>query len=148
MLSAIIQQIGKIEMKKPEERIHLIHLAVSAYPDLRPWILRNACIEKLRSETEIDEFKGLYYTYLSLLLHPSDGHEGARKDIELVKEWCRLSLNSDGENSFDSDEKRENFYQVASRKKRDYHLYRRDLPFLVDIAIKVSDVQLAIDLSK
>jgi hypothetical protein len=31
------------------------------------------------------ELKELYYTYLSLLLHPSDGHEAARHDHSLVQ---------------------------------------------------------------
>jgi hypothetical protein len=31
------------------------------------------------------ELKDLYYTYLSLLLHPSDGHEAARHDSSLVQ---------------------------------------------------------------
>ena len=36
-------------------------------------------------ETMKLELKDLYYTYLSLLLHPSDGHEAARHDSSLVQ---------------------------------------------------------------
>ena len=79
---------------KAERRRLIISLCVSAYPDLQPWQVKKACLEKssqsvVGAETRkhcTDEcLTELYYTYLSQLLNPLEGHEAARHDGNLVK---------------------------------------------------------------
>ena len=67
---------------------HLINFSVSAFPDLRPWQVRKACLvdeQNPENDVELDILAEFYYTYLSQLLHPSHGHDHARSDERLVK---------------------------------------------------------------
>jgi hypothetical protein len=48
------------------------------------WPEGDTATESLTGAMKV-ELKELYYTYLSLLLHPSDGHEAARHDSSLVR---------------------------------------------------------------
>jgi hypothetical protein len=92
MLSTVIQRLHLIRTEPtPERRLRTIDLCASAFPDVRPWQLRKECMpvedtatEPLTKALKV-ELKDLYYTYLSLLLHPSDGHEAARHDSSLVQ---------------------------------------------------------------
>jgi hypothetical protein len=75
----------------PERRLRTIDVCASAFPDVRPWQVKKECrpeadtgSEPLTEALKV-ELKDLYYTYLSLLLHPSDGHEAARNDSSLVQ---------------------------------------------------------------
>jgi hypothetical protein len=90
MLSAILVRLQGIQKEsKRDHRGDLMNICVSAYPDLRPWQVRKACVgagNSLSKEmTATDEaFHDMYYEYLSLLLDPSDGHDAARQDVDLV----------------------------------------------------------------
>lgn len=66
-----------------------MNICVSAYPDLRPWQVRKACMGTLRPSlddmtAEDVDFYEMYYEYLSMLLDPSEGHDAARRDAALV----------------------------------------------------------------
>lgn len=120
--------------------------------------MRCAC---LNGEKKDDQ---LYYSYLSRLLHPSEGQDRARMDGELVKvrvvvflllsqesisllcgllqEWCRMSLTKGRPGGI------ENFLQVASKFKREHMLYRRDVVFLLDISLSRDRRDLFVDLGK
>jgi hypothetical protein len=149
MLSAIIKQVRAIGHQKVDGRSHLIHLAVSAFPDLRPWLVRQGCMEGTDGDsTHGKDLEELYYVYLSLLLHPTDGHEAARQDADLVKEWCYLSVQGYENSNTNNPSKMMNFRVVASRRQPDYRLYRRDLPYLMDLAFQADEVELTLDLSK
>lgn len=91
MLSAIVTRLYGIR-KEPisDRRQDMMHICVLAYPDLRPWQVRQACLGN-EDTAPMDEVTGtgldfhkMYYDYLSLLLHPTDGHDAARQDAELV----------------------------------------------------------------
>jgi hypothetical protein len=84
MLSAILQKLHELKNGsiQAERQLALIDLCVSAFPDVRPWQVRKACID---GKNSLQELQPLYYTYLSLLLHPTDGHDNARNDGVLVK---------------------------------------------------------------
>eukprot|EP00548_Thalassiothrix_antarctica_P005859 CAMPEP_0194148652 /NCGR_PEP_ID=MMETSP0152-20130528/33629_1 /TAXON_ID=1049557 /ORGANISM="Thalassiothrix antarctica, Strain L6-D1" /LENGTH=1205 /DNA_ID=CAMNT_0038850315 /DNA_START=77 /DNA_END=3694 /DNA_ORIENTATION=+ len=143
MLSAIIKCTMKISEHKLEGQSHLIYLCVSAYPDFRPWLVRKGCLE---TEKTTDDLEEMYYVYLSLILHPSDGHDTARRDRKLVKEWCEISVKGDiGSDSY-SRSRLENFLVVASRKQPEYKMYHRDLPFLMELAMKIGRVKVAMEL--
>eukprot|EP00977_Amphora_coffeiformis_P000913 scaffold190_cov171-Amphora_coffeaeformis.AAC.38 len=89
------------------------------------------------------EFSDLYYTYLELLLHPTDGHDGARHDPALVKEYCTLSVK--GESTYRS--RRSNFLHVASRTSSNHLAYIRNLPLLLKLSMEASEFDLALDLA-
>lgn len=149
MLSAIIKQVLAIGHQKLAGRSHLIHLAVSAFPDLRPWLVRQGCMEGAGDgSTQGKDLEELYYLYLSLLLHPSDGHEAARQDVDLVKEWCYLSVQGEGHCTAYNRNKMINFHLVASRKQPDFRMFRRDLPYLMNLAFQTDEIELTLDLSK
>lgn len=44
------------------------------------------------STTDDIEFNEMYYEYLSLLLHPWEGHDAARQDKELVTVCININL--------------------------------------------------------
>lgn len=90
MLSAVVQLLYEIQNETNRERKRaIIDLATAAYPDLRPWQAKKACDVSRKntqaSEATREEMKNLYYSYLSLLLDPTDGHDAARRDPALVK---------------------------------------------------------------
>jgi hypothetical protein len=89
MLSAVMQLLQNILKEATHERKQaIIDLCVAAYPDIRPWQVENACNGGLD-----DGDNSLYYTYLSQLLHPLDGHESARLNSFLVKVICSVFEN-------------------------------------------------------
>lgn len=64
-----------------------IDLCVAAYPDLQPWLVRKECVseESFKNSDKIGFLSNLYYYYLSMILHPLDGHDSARRNGGLVK---------------------------------------------------------------
>jgi hypothetical protein len=94
-LSAVVSKLSIVRYDtKAERRRVLINLCMSAYPDIQPWQVREACLElppPVKSDTEIFKpcteecLRKLFYLYLSMLLHPVDGHNVARLDSNLVK---------------------------------------------------------------
>jgi hypothetical protein len=90
MLSAVLQRLREMRSDPSwDRRLTLMDVCSSAYPDVRPWQVRQECT-KLRKDSpnkkkESDEAEDLYYIYLSQILHPTDGHDTARHDSELVK---------------------------------------------------------------
>ena len=85
MLSAVLQRLQTIRSESSQRlRQMTVDLAASAYPDVQPWQVRRQCISPNQGDEDDEDFVDLYYTYLSLLLHPVDGHNTARKDRELV----------------------------------------------------------------
>mmetsp|Transcript_22595 Transcript_22595/g.34134 ORF Transcript_22595/g.34134 Transcript_22595/m.34134 type:complete len:839 (-) Transcript_22595:21-2537(-) len=143
MLSAILKCVLKLNEQKLEGRSHLINLCVSAYPDLRPWIVRKGCLETIEYSEDLEE---LYYVYLSLILHPSEGHDTARQDRKLVKEWCELSVKGKISDDAYSRSKFENFLVVASRHHPVHKMYNRDLPFLLELAMGKKQFKVACEL--
>jgi hypothetical protein len=84
MLSAVLQKLhGILNETTFERRQAVIDLCAAAYPDIRPWQVDSAC-NRNQPTTRIN----LYYLYLSQLLHPTDGHDTARRDASLVKVCC------------------------------------------------------------
>ena len=85
---------------KAERRQVLVDVCVSAYPDLCPWQVRQALLDDAASGRSANSpkgqrpFKDLYYYYLSSLLHPQDGHDGARHDKELVRVSVLLAVST------------------------------------------------------
>lgn len=143
MLSAVLQLLNGIEESKTMDRKHaIIDLCVSAYPDLRPWQVAKTC------NTTGPSTSNLYYRYLSLLLHPTEGHELARRDRDLVEEWCRRSV--DGVLHNESEESRclfqKNLFSVASRTSSYHLVYHRNLPELLKMSMEIDEFELALDL--
>lgn len=88
MLSAIMTHVKSLASEpRLEFRKHLMNLAVSSYPDLRPWQVRNACMVASKHDPVLAE---LFYYYLSFLLHPSEGIESAKHDEDLVRVSFKL----------------------------------------------------------
>lgn len=94
MLSAVIQMLWDIQNVSLEMKQATIDLCASAYPDIRPWQVREQCVGDFISipsarQCALDD---VYYLYLSHLLNPQDGHDAARKDLSLVKVYqlCHL----------------------------------------------------------
>lgn len=87
MLSAVLQLLQGINTATDHRRLAIIDLSVSAYPDIRPWQVEQACNSVVLMDPTTDSVPGedLYYRYMSLLLHPTDGHGGARRKPTLVE---------------------------------------------------------------
>jgi hypothetical protein len=96
-LSAVVRKLSivRYETNAARRRV-LINLCMSAYPDIQPWQVREACLIEppppVNSDAEIKKpcteeecLRKLFYQYLSMLLHPVDGHNVARHDSNLVK---------------------------------------------------------------
>lgn len=87
MLTAIVQRLYSIHAEKTLERkTKLIEVCSAAYPDIRPWQVKKQCMLLPTSKGTSDAvlMAKLYYTYLTLLLHPSEGNDIARRDTKLV----------------------------------------------------------------
>jgi hypothetical protein len=81
MLSAVLQLLrGVAREPSKDRRISIIDLCAAAYPDVQAWQVEKTSVEAGDKGPE-----SLYYQYLSILLHPSDGNELARRDAVLVK---------------------------------------------------------------
>lgn len=85
MLSAIISRLqGVRKESKSDRRNDMMNICVLAYPDLLPWQVRQACVGSDMAAADSSEYCDMYYEYLSLLLHPWEGHDAARRDVDLV----------------------------------------------------------------
>jgi hypothetical protein len=158
MLSAIVQRLQEIRSEtNADRRITTVELCSAAYPDVRPWQVKKQCYSTPSGNAKGTEpLEDLYYIYLSMLLHPTDGHDVARHDPALVKEWCELSVAPDTEVSTGSrggkmtmaaeGQRRKNFMSVASRASSDHLSYSRDFELLLDLSMQVNELELSLDL--
>lgn len=142
-----MQRLKEIRSSTPERRRATINLCYQAYPDLRPWQVKEACYGKGQDDQsdQAKDLTGLYYKYLCLLLHPSDGHEGARHHPALVREFCTLSVKRMASDPGKS-KNRSNFFQVASKTSSDHLAYTRDLPLLLKLSMEAKEFDLSLDL--
>lgn len=94
MLSAILVRLKQINNgdNANEELLRIVPLLVSAYPDLKPKVVRGALLGATRSgstspPTDIDlrQRRTGYYRYLSFLLDADEGVDSARSDGCLVE---------------------------------------------------------------
>ena len=75
-------------------------LLVSAYPDLKPKVVRGALLGATRSitssppDTDLHQRRTSYYRYLSLLLDADEGVDSARSDGRLVEVSCLWSIDT------------------------------------------------------
>ena len=91
----------------------------------------------------------LYYSYLSLLLHPLDGHETARRNVDLVNDWCELSVEKlEDEAAKKPTEFISNFLTVASRASSTHKAYQRDLVLLLKLSMRIDETDLVLDIGK
>ena len=155
-LSAVLTLLQAIQKETKIERRDIIRsMCISAYPDIQPWQVRQACYESERGSKQVQQVESwledFYYSYLSQLLHPNEGNEAARHNKALVKEWCQWSI---GLNPFDATQakstdlkRQENFFLVASRSSGDHVAYRRDLEVLLKLSMVIEEHDLALDLA-
>lgn len=129
-------------------------LCVSGFPDVQPWQVRDACLSSSQSsphehrdQCPDDIMEDLYYSYLSHLLNPIDGHDPARHNFDLVKEFCERTINSISKNNSDST-CMENFMKIASPSSIHIRRYRRDLVMLLDLSMTIDSHDLALDLGE
>ena len=93
MLSAILVRLKQINNGENanEDLFRIVPLLVSAYPDLKPKVVRGALLGATRSSTSSPPYTDLhqrrtgYYRYLSLLLDADEGVDSARSDGRLVE---------------------------------------------------------------
>ncbi len=132
----------------------LIDLCVSGYPDIQAWQVRKACLfipqsksDETRNRCSDSTMEDLYYNYLFQLLNPIDGHEGAREDSVLLKEFCDWSIGarSGGETT---PARIENFLNIASPSSKFQTCYRRDLLMLLGLSSTIQNHTLSLDLGK
>ena len=154
-LSALLQCLKGVQFELEEERRKILRdMCVSAYPDIQSWQVRDACLSlpkidsnETREHSSDDTMEALYYSYLSHLLNPVDGHESARQDLNLVKEFCEWSVGV-----LPRKEKKitcmENFLNVASPSSSLHNSYRRDLMMLLNLSMTIENHDLALDLGK
>jgi hypothetical protein len=87
MLSAVLQLLRSVVHETSKDRrTSIMELCAAAYPDVQAWQVEKTSIAAGGKGPE-----SLYYQYLSLLLHPIDGNELARRDASLIKVsrfWC------------------------------------------------------------
>lgn len=165
MLSAILVRLKQINNGENanEELLRIVPLLVSAYPDLKPKVVRGALLGATSStspptDTDLHQRRTGYYRYLSLLLDADEGVDSARSDGRLVEEWCKLSIelyqesmenSTPGASAMESESFLNNFRSVASqassRVDNGTHSFR-NLPMLMDLSMQI-DYKLAIQLA-
>jgi len=130
MLSAILVCLKKSLFVSFHHEQVVLSLLTSAYPDLQPWQVK-------------DGLSSYYYNYLTLLLDVSGGSDIARKDKELMKEWCTLSIMDESDV-----DRMANFKFVALNTEESManQLYYRDLPMLLDLSMNIHDYFLSLSL--
>ena len=153
-LSALLQSLYEVRYESNVKRRNLIRdLCVSAFPDVQPWQVRNACLSLEFQPYDTKEscskavMEDMYYVYLSRLLNPSDGQEAARYDSELVKEFCELSIGVHPSKS-KNPVYMENFINIVARSSVHHTKYRRDLMMLLDLSLRMDNEDLTLDLGK
>ncbi|KAL7511838.1 hypothetical protein ACHAXN_008783 [Cyclotella atomus] len=142
MLSALhelLQSGSYNSMSSPIDAFY--NLLVSAYPDLPPMSVKAAAA----SNASAGDF---YFNYMSLIMHPEEGSDLAKRDGSLVKEWCSMLCSSVESHDKKSEDSIACFLQIASASDEYSSLYHRDLPFLLDISIKMSQYNLALEIAK
>lgn len=140
MLSALLENLTSLFLSSDDfNPAALTALLVSAYPDLQPW-----CVREI---SRVENDKSFYFNYMSSLLHHEEGNDAARRDIELVKEWCLMLSSQENTNNANEDVKKECFLHIASRDDECSILYHRDLPFLMDTSTEMSEFSLALDIA-
>jgi hypothetical protein len=176
MLSAVVQLLHGIRQEYSKERkISIIDLCSSAFPDVRPWQVAKSCgVGQGDSDDTSYEMLHLYYTYLTLLLHPVDGHDSARHDPRLVqvsfhcrnvqlhqgltlnrilcdeKEWLKLSVEYINKSKYNpaKNDQLDNFLAVTSRSSSRHLAYHRDLALLLKLSMHIKEYDLALDLGE
>lgn len=153
-LSAVLQSLGGIRFDTNEDqRKAILDLCVSGYPDIQPWQVRTACLsvpqtgsdDETRNQYSNAAMEDVYYSYLCQLLNPLDGHEGAREDSSLLKEFCDWSIGADSSRET-TPSRMENFLNIASPSSRYHASYRRDLVMLLDLSSTIENHSLSLDL--
>ena len=174
MLSALLELLPSISAGTHSSNLDFNALLVSAYPDLQPWCVQETSPSSESERGDSDEF---YLQYLSSLLHYEEGNDAAKRDRELVKvclavsssylscahnlnfislssfpetfqEWCQMLCSPDDADPAMLDKHHGSFFHIASRDDPDSHLYHRDLPFLMDISVKMSEFGLTLSLGE
>jgi hypothetical protein len=155
-LSALLELLQNIWCDNKSERRSLIRdLCVSAYPDVLPWQVRQACLKPLsdrgRPEDPMacsrDDLEILYYSYLSLLLHPLDGNDDARHNEDLLEEYCEWSVGI-LPSPINMADRVDNFVNIASRSSIQHARYKRDLMMLLRLSVVIGKDDLVLDLGK
>ncbi|KAL3826746.1 hypothetical protein ACHAXA_009355 [Cyclostephanos tholiformis] len=136
MLSAILEILRSMSI---DQYSGFMTLLVSAYPDLQPW-----CVREASGSSPSGDF---YAKYLSSLLHHEYGNDAAKQDKALVKEWCSILCSLEEGDPSLSDDHRRSFLHVATCNNQISYHYCRDLPFLMDCCMKISEFGLAISLA-
>lgn len=89
MLSALLAHLRLLAdngTAEEEQLQMLVPLMVSAFPDLRPWLVREALSAQDSKGTDSGKpSSSMYYRYLSLLLDADEGIDSARFEEELVE---------------------------------------------------------------
>lgn len=85
MLSSILERLYSLKNSfVPDVWLATIDLCAAAYPDIKPWQVQTVCAYHENEKRKV-ELEDLYYIYLSQLLHPTDGHDAARRSRDLVR---------------------------------------------------------------
>jgi hypothetical protein len=178
-LSALLEFLHKVRYETQQSRKVIQSLCVAAYPDVQPWQVKRACldpflVDESKQACGDETLRDFYYSYLSQLLDPIEGHEAAKHNTKLIKvspkrrmpillsnhphrssslfrqqEWCEWSIGvKDGDNEKRDQDKLQNFYRVASRTSSAHLAYRRDLPTLLEMSMGIKEYNLALELSK
>ena len=68
--------------------------------------------------------------------------------LSIQQEWCELSVNElvIGNGSKQKEDRRKNFFYVASRASSHYLAYHRDLLMLLSLSMDTTEYSLALDL--
>ena len=154
-LSAVLKLLEDIRFETNEGRRKvLLDMCVGGYPDIQPWLVRTACLSppqsgsnEKRNHCSNDTMEQIYYTYLSRLLHPVDGHEAAREDLDLLKAFCEWSIGIDSRRETNPMGMK-NFINIASPSSEYRNSYRRDLVMLLDMSLVTENHNLSLDLGK
>ena len=150
----MLQCLEGIRYERDEDkRKVLLDLCVSGYPDVQPWQVHQACLAKPQSNADDKTscsdatMEDEYYKYLCQLLNPVDGHEAAREDSDLLKEFCFWSIGV-GPNGENIASRIENFLNIASPSSEFHTRYSRDLIMLLDFSLTIENNALSLDLGK
>jgi hypothetical protein len=151
MLSAVVQMLREVRDVSSELKLATINLCALAFPDIQPWQVQEQCleVETGASQRTQSELTDVYYVYLCRLLNPAEGHEAARRDASLVKEWCELSVRKTDNGTLSERPNRlSNFDSIASRTTSTALSFKRDLVHLLGLGMEAKKYDLALDLGE
>jgi len=172
MLSALLELLPSIHSKEISSNLDFTALLVSAYPDLQPWYIQEASGSEHADDFYMEYVSSLLHyedgndaakrdaelikvgdlePFEEYLLLSSPSHFLIVSNFHCdssLQEWCLMLSSPNEADPAIAEMYRQSFFHIASRDDTSSHLYYRDLPFLMDVSVKMAEFGLTLSLGK